>query len=106
MKNFDSELYKIIIELEKYYESDLSEAEDSAENARIKECIFSLIREAHISGSFEAKEKLLSLLSENVGCQEDIELVEEFSKRLIDEGVLTPMELEKHFSEFSTARWH
>lgn len=47
----------------------------------------------------------LNLLSENNGCQEDVEILQELLDPLIKDGVLNVAELKECFGDAAISRW-
>lgn len=99
------ELSRLLDELQNYYTFELDENEDSKENRRIKKKLFQLICDASKTVETEFKEQVLMIIAENTGCQEDLQLLEEFLFPLVSCNVITQEEVNKYFSNLPVNRW-
>lgn len=110
LDSFLEELINIRSDLEKYSATDFEEEElDSIENFRIKSNLSNLLLRANgeleSSDFSQIKSTSLNLFCEFTGCAEDEKLFLTLAKELLEQGVISQVEVDKVIKGCPTNRW-
>lgn len=101
-----SNIQLLVEQMNGFYDVDFKNDEDEyLENKKIKSKIVDFILDCKVSGDANSLMGALNLLSENTGCQEDVEILQELLDPLIKDGVLNVAELKECFGDAAISRW-